>query len=413
MGKHPEWNIIATSYAASLANAMSRDVKRIIECPEYNDTFPETNMPTMRGQAVSLIEEWETLSADGNINSGCYKAAGAGGGITGMGMNVGIIDDPSKDYSQASSPAYQEMIMDWYETTFYTRRDPKHNGIIIILTRWHQNDLAGQLLKKAKEGGEQFRVVSFPMEAEKTEVHELNGKTYTLREPGEILFPERMPPDFVQQCKDSGSLTWNALYQQRPTAKGGSLIRTSDFGSYSVIPQLEYRYIIGDTAQKQGEHNDFSVFEEWGKGKDGNIYLLDIIRGKWTAGELKAHASAFWTKCMARDAKLMGKLRRMCIEDKSSGTGLIQELQAKGKKIPVKAIPRIRDKHSRFMDIQGYIEGGFVYLPSDAAWLSSFLMECEGTTSQWKSHDDQIDPMIDAIDMMLTGSGVVTSKGML
>lgn len=89
--------------------------------------------------------------------------------------------------------------------------DPKINGIVIILTRWHQNDLAGQLLKLAEEGGERWRVVSFPMEAEKEEIHELNGNVYRLRNPGEILFPERMPREFVEKCKQRGSLVWNAL----------------------------------------------------------------------------------------------------------------------------------------------------------------------------------------------------------
>ncbi|MCV5641110.1 terminase, partial [Escherichia coli] len=78
---------------------------------------------------------------------------------------IGVIDDPAKDYKTASSPTYQEAVMDWYDTTFFTRVDPKINGIVIILTRWHQNDLAGQLLKLAEEGGERWRVVSFPMEA--------------------------------------------------------------------------------------------------------------------------------------------------------------------------------------------------------------------------------------------------------
>ncbi|WP_275375267.1 terminase large subunit domain-containing protein, partial [Xenorhabdus bovienii] len=111
------------------------------------------------------------MAADGRLHGGAYRAAGVNGGITGQGMNIGIIDDPAKDYKTASSPVYQTAVIDWYDTTFFTRADPKINGIIIILTRWHQNDLAGQLLKLAEEGGEPWRVVSFPMEAEKEEIH--------------------------------------------------------------------------------------------------------------------------------------------------------------------------------------------------------------------------------------------------
>ena len=231
------------------------------------------------------------------------------------------------------------------------------------------------------------------------ERHELNGDTYTLRQPGEILFPERMPQGFVDQCKASGSLTWNALYQQRPSAKGGSLIKSEWFGEYSVLPKMKYSYIIGDTAQKTKERNDFSVFEHWGLGNDGYLYLIDLIRGKWEADELKKRCVAFWQKAKHTYGL---SCRKLMIEDKASGTGLIQQLRKSTKPlIPVMAIPRNTDKLTRFMDVQGYIESGYVKLPVDAPWLNDFLAECEGLQSDFKTHDDQIDPMIDAIDKML------------
>lgn len=401
MGKYPNWNIIAASYASPLAFKMSRDTQRIVKSEQHVDVFPDAQMGTLKSDARTSVDEWETIKADGSLAGGTYRAAGVGGGITGQGMNIGIIDDPAKDYKEASSPAYQETVIDWYETTFYTRRDPKVNGIIIILTRWHKNDLAGQLLERAREGGEEFRVVSFPMEwdSDVPERHELNGDTYTLRQPGEILFPERMPQGFVDQCKASGSLTWNALYQQRPTAKGGSLIKSEWFGEYDILPKLKYSYIIGDTAQKTKERNDFSVFEHWGLGNDGYLYLIDMIRGKWESDELKKRCVAFWQK-----AKHIHGLscRKLMVEDKASGTGLIQQIRKSTKPlIPVMAIQRNTDKLTRFMDVQGYIESGYVKLPKDAPWLNDFLAECEGLQSDFKTHDDQIDPMIDAIDQML------------
>ena len=406
MGKFPKWNVIATSYSADLANRMSRDTQRIIDEQNYSEIFNNThlsgsNIRTKAGGAIRTAELWETIAADGSLCGGSYRAAGVGGGITGQGMNIGIIDDPAKDYKQASSLAYQEAVIDWYDTTFYTRRDPKINGIIIILTRWHKSDLAGQLLARAADGGEQWRVVSFPMEwdQDKPETHTLNGVTYQLRESGDILFPERMPRGFVEQCKASGSLTWNALYQQRPTAKGGSLIKSEWFGEYQVLPKLKYSYVIGDTAQKIKERNDFSVFEHWGLGEDGYLYLIDLVRGKWESDELKRRCVAFWQK-----AKLAhgASCRKMLIEDKASGTGLIQQIRKSTKPlIPVLAIQRNTDKLTRFMDVQGYIESGYVRLPADAPWLNDFLAECEGLQSDFKTHDDQIDPMIDAIDQMM------------
>lgn len=402
LGKHPDWNVIACSYSSDLANRMSRDTQRIVDSEKYKEVFPNTvlsgtNIRTVAGGAIRTAELWETVSPDGRLHGGAYRAAGVNGGITGQGMNIGIIDDPAKDYKTASSPVYQASVMDWYDTTFFTRADPKLNGIIIILTRWHQNDLAGQLLKKAEEGGEQWRVVSFPMEAEKEEFHELNGKRYALRKPGEILFPERMPQKFVDLCKQRGSLVWNALYQQRPSAKGGSLIKSDWFKEYSVLPKMKWRAVYADTAQKIKETNDFSVFEHWGLGVDGHPYLIDVLRGKWEADDLKKRAIAFWSKCKAMDN---GPLVRMNVEDKSSGTGLIQQIQREGK-IPVKGIQRSSDKYTRFLDVQGYIESGYVYIPDEATWLNDFLVECEGITAEFKTHDDQIDPMIDALNEMM------------
>ncbi|QGW02609.1 phage terminase large subunit [Proteus terrae subsp. cibarius] len=406
LGKHPNWNVIACSYSSDLANRMSRDTQRIITSPRYNEIFPETNLTLSRagaGGAIRTAELWEIINSKGDIQGGSYRAAGVNGGITGQGMNIGIIDDPAKDYKTASSPTYQEAVIDWYDTTFFTRADPKINGIIIILTRWHKDDLAGQLLKKAEEGGEQWRVVSFPMEAEKHEVHELNGKKYRLRKPGEILFPERMPQSFVDKAKQRGSLVWNALYQQRPTAKGGGLIKSEWFGEYKELPPLKWRAVYGDTAQKTKEVNDFSVFEHWGLGMDGYMYLIDMIRGKWEADELKRRAVAFWNSCKSIRN---GSLRHMAVEDKASGTGLIQSIR-KDALCPIKAIQRDKDKYTRLMDTQGFIESGYIKLPADKPFVSDFLVEMESINPDFNTHDDQLDPMMDAITEMKVNAGLL------
>jgi len=417
LGRFPNWNIIACSYSSDLANRMSRDTQRVIDQPEYHDIFPGTNLnlsnvKTVSKGAIRTVELWETVDADGNLGGGSYRAAGVNGGITGQGMNIGIIDDPAKDYKTAASAAYQEAVMDWYDTTFFTRRDPKLNGIVIILTRWHQLDLAGQLLARAEKGGEQWRVVSFPMEAEKTEFHELNGQRLKLREPGDILFPERMPREFVEACKRSGSLSWNALYQQRPTTKGGGVIKSDWFGYYRVLPRIKWRAIYADTAQKTANHNDYSVFQLWGMGEDGNAYMLDQIRGKWEAWELEIKAAAFYQKHKAYDPKHPSPIRYMAIEDKASGTGLIQNIRKKAG-APVKAIPRGTDKVTRVLDVQGFIESGYVRLPdpsashshTNAEWVSDFIMEAEAFSLEMShAHDDQIDPMCDAISDMLGGT---------
>ncbi|MBK5145855.1 phage terminase large subunit [Budviciaceae bacterium BWR-B9] len=405
LGKHPDWNVISCSYSADLANRMSRDTQRIVDSAKYHDVFPNVhlngkNIRTVAGGAIRTAELWELVGADGDLLGGAYRAAGVNGGITGQGMNIGIIDDPAKDYKTASSVAYQEAVLDWYDTTFFTRADPKINGIIIILTRWHKDDLAGQLLKLADEGGEKWRVVSFPMEAEQVETHELNGKKYHLRNPGDLLFPERMPQAFVDKCKQRGSLVWNALYQQRPTAKGGGLIKSTWFGEYKILPPIKWSSVYADTAQKTKEANDYSVFEFWGLGEDGRLYLIDMIRGKWESKELKRRAVAFWVKCKARTD--CGAVISMKVEDKSSGTGLIQDIRSEAF-CPITPIQRDKDKYTRLLDVQGYIESGYVFLPAESDWVNDFLVEMEGITAEFNTHDDQLDPMMDAIADMKSG----------
>nr|WP_254452791.1 phage terminase large subunit [Roseicella sp. DB1501] len=196
-------------------------------------------------------------------------------------------------------------------------------------------------------------------------------------------------------------------YQQSPVALGGNLIRGSWF-QRGPIPKIVHRTIYADTAQKTGERNDYSVFECWGKGEDGKIYLLDMIRGKWEAPDLKRAAIDFWIKQKGLP-EAAGVLRQMKVEDKASGTGLIQDLKRGGSgqpSIPIVGIERHKDKLTRVMDVTAYIEAGCVCLPMSAAWANDFIAECEAfTADDSHAHDDQIDPMCDAISDML---GVVT-----
>lgn len=193
--------------------------------------------------------------------------------------------------------------------------------------------------------------------------------------------------------------TFSAQYMQEPQAIGGNIIKGHWFPRVVILPKILYRKIYADTAQKTAERNDFSVFQCWGYGADGRIYLLDQLRGKWEAPELKRMAIEFWNKHQA--IKDLGALREMKVEDKSSGTGLIQELK-RSNKIPVKGIERNKDKFTRVMDAAPNIEVGNVVLLEDAPFNSGFIAECEAfTADDTHEFDDQIDPLCDAITDML------------
>jgi predicted phage terminase large subunit-like protein len=197
---------------------------------------------------------------------------------------------------------------------------------------------------------------------------------------------------------------FTSQYQQNPVAIGGNLIKGEWFKHYSVLPKIKYRKIFADTAMKTKEQNDFSVFEEWGVGEDGHIYLLDMLKGKFEAPELQRRAATFWNKCKGRTLAEFGQLREMCVEDK----GLIQTLKMPPFNIPIKPIERIIDKVTRVLDVLPYIECGQVHLPSEAAFTNDFIAECESfTTDDSHDHDDSIDAMCDAIVGLLAAGNKI------
>jgi predicted phage terminase large subunit-like protein len=171
---------------------------------------------------------------------------------------------------------------------------------------------------------------------------------------------------------------------------------------YDIMPVCEWKFITGDTASKTKEHNDFTVFQCWGVCQ-GNLYLLDLIRGKWEAPDLRVMFKSFWIKHYGTGTQTIGRLRFAAIEDKSSGTGLIQDMVNEiAPPIPIQAIQRNKDKVTRSMDMIPYIASGRVYLPTNADYLSDFLSEFRKFTPLMTHlHDDQIDPTLDAIDIAL------------
>ena len=388
-GQNPNLQMIAASYSADLSSRMNRDVQRIIDSEEYAGVFPETSFSSNTSASINSqknIRNSEIFEIAGY--AGSYRSAGVGGGITGMGADIAIIDDPVKDAKEANSQTYRDSVWDWYTSTFYTRLSPK-SGILLGMTRWHEDDLAGRLLADMKNGGDQWRVVSFPAIAEEDEQY---------RKEGDALHPERYDLTHLTKIKKAvGTQTWNALYQQRPSSKGGDVIKRAWFKRYSVLPLMRRVIIAGDTAQKVKQHNDFSVFIVAGIGMDGGLYIIDLIRGKWEAPELERKLEDIWNKYRASH-----KAQSVYIEDKSSGTGLIQSIQRK-RNIPIKGVQVDADKYTRVLGIQGFIESGYVFLPDGAEWVEDFLSECEKfTATDSHKHDDMVDAFVHCVNE-LTG----------
>lgn len=381
LGQDPNLSIGGLSYGKDLASDMNRDIQRIMLSEEYISLFPQSALNKKRVVTVEVEAKRNSETFEIMGHKGRYISQGVGGPLTGKRLDIGIIDDPIKNSKEALSPTVKDGLWNWYITTFITRLS-KQSGQIIMATRWATDDLTGRILEKNPRA----KRLSFP----------------AINENGQALVPQLHPIDKLLETKSSVSEHfWSAMYQQNPVVMGGNVFKEEWWQYYRQIPNLEYRAIFADTAQKTGQQNDYSVFQCWGKGVDGKAYLVDQIRGKWESPQLLANARAFWFK---HQGDTNGVLRRMYIEDKSSGTGLIQQLSQQG--VPVKGIPRTVDKIVRAFDASPMIEAGMVYLPSNAPFLSDFLLEAAQFPSG--AHDDQLDPMMDAInDMLIRQNSVI------
>jgi predicted phage terminase large subunit-like protein len=380
MGNWPDSEFIHASYSHRLATTNTYQARSIIQHEKYIEIFGK---PRFKDDS-NAKDEFRTEQG------GIVYAAGAGGTITGYGAGkmrdtfggAIIIDDPHKA-DEALSSIMRQNVIEWFSNTMEHRRNSPKTPIIIIMQRLHESDLAGYLLNGGN--GQQWHHVSIP----------------AINELGESFWPEQFPLEKLRRLEKANSYIFSGQYLQQPMVLGGNIIKRMWFRSFITPPLIEYRKIFADTAMKTAERNDYSVFACWGLGDDGKIYLLDLLKGKWEAPELKRVARAFWEK---HNNMTAGQLREFLVENKASGTGLIQEIEREGN-IPVKGVERTKDKLTRLMDVLSYIEAGLVCIPESASFTNDFLAECESFTSDdTHMHDDQVDTMIDAINDMLANN---------
>ncbi len=422
---NPRCRFLYLSGSQELVSTYSASTRDLVTSDEYQAFWPIKIADDAKSK-----KRWNT-EIDGQPAGGVY-ATSFGGQITGFRaghMAPGfqgaiIIDDPLKP-EDAYSPTKTAQANRTLITTIKSRRANPKTPIVMIMQRVGENDPAGFIMKG--NTGLKWRVVKIPAVVDETYLAALKPKYRALipkpeeREtidgrfsywPYKEPLKELLSMEKGEGTDASGSRisrhVFSAQYQQQPVALGGNVIHGQFFTRYRVLPKIKWRIIFADTAQKTKEHNDYSVFEEWGYGDDGRIYLLDMIRGKWEAPELQKRAVAFWSTAKARDPDKFGILRKMKPEDKSSGTGLIQTLKMPPYNIPIEGIERDRDRYTRVMDALPYIEVGAVCIPEDAPFTKDFVAECEAFTAD-DSHDfdDQIDPMVDAVmDMLSSGNKI-------
>lgn len=421
---NPQAKFIHTSYSDDLALVNSQIIRDQISLPEFQELYPMAVR-----EDVSAKKRWFTEQGGGML------AAASGGAITGFragrmrkGEFTGafIIDDPIKP-DDAYSAAKRRRINNRFNNTIKSRLAVEDVPIIVIMQRLHEDDLCGFLLKGGS--GDKWHHLILPALIE--EEPEVYPSEYThgvpiehSYEPGAI-WPFKHTTEQLQHIKKSDPYTYASQYAQRPSPLGGGLFKAHWWQYYAMDPasagrdypglpiDITFKWIYGDTAQKTAEHNDYTVFQCWGFSPTKGIFLLDQVRGKWAAPDLKAQLIAFWNK--HKDATVLNNFkgaRGVKIEDKSSGSSLIQDV-AKSTFIPIEAVQKNTDKVFEAIGCIPQISAGNVHIPVDAPWISDYLHEFAAFTPlMTHAHDDQIDTTLMAIkDLLINRSHFYDSFG--
>jgi len=401
-------------YACSdktLALDCSAEIRGIIQLPEFQDKWQIDIRTDSKAKGL-----WRTEQG------GSFWAGGFGSPIVGFGSgkmpealknnhyNFGglqIVDDPLKEQDRHRALAREEMTKYWDEV-LPSRKNSPDTALVAILQPLHKEDLAGHIKKYEKD----FEILELPAIID-----------------NKPLFPEVYSINDLNSLKEKvGNEAWQAKYMLNPISIGGNILKTQFFKYYKELPFLKHRWIEADTAQKTEERHDYTVFQCWGKGYEGGIYLIDQFRGRLEYSQLKQRFKDFWSKHNSLDnynPRKYGYLKAAYIEDKSSGTQILQETKLEGN-IPVVAVPRSRSKYERAVDVAlPKLEAGFIYLPENASFINDFKNEVEDFTGQEdskqslvkmdkkKTFDDQVDCFISACEHgfteALSGSRVIDS----
>lgn len=380
LGHYPNHDIIGCSYSAALAIDFSRKVRGLVQDERYHNIFP-----TRMDESSQSAERWNTSAGGG------YVAAGVQGPITGRGAHIGIIDDPVKDRDSAESETVRQSIKDWYSSTFYTRLAPG-GGVLVIMTRWHSDDLAGWLLQCMKEAEQEAADTGeWPDDADRWEVVRYPAiATYDepYRKAGEALHPERYDLKALNKIKRTLiPRDWEALYQQNPVSSDGDYFKKDFFRYYDTAPPLDTLriYSAWDLAIGKKETNDFTCGVVVGVDRNSDIWLLHRYYGRFDANELIQqffHCQRTWNPVLQGIEH--GQIE-MTLEP-----FILKEMNEKREKFNyTKLKTRGNDKLTRARPIQGRMEQGRVYFPRNADWAKE--MESEMLAFPSGKHDDQVD----------------------
>ena len=384
LGQNPRMKIVGSSYSSDLAQQFSRSIQRTIDGDEYRAVFPQTylNSANVKTEAqrgwLCNVDLFETVGY-----GGFYKAVGVCGGLTGTPVDLGIIDDPVKDAIEAYSETYRERVWDWYTAVFLTRL---HNDskVVLIMTRWHEDDLAGRLLASEAE---KWTVVCIPA------IRETLDDKDDPRQLGEALWEDKHSLARLREAEQRSPRTFASLYQQRPTIEGGNIVKSEWFkritlAEFNRIQDKEPIVFFLDTAYTEKTSNDPSgIIATCKIGED--LYITHSQKVLMKFPELVRFIPQY---VKAHGYSVRSSIR---IEPKANGLSVIDQLKEDtGLNVTKTPTPK-ESKETRLNAASPTIECGRVILV-DGAWNEEYIDELCGFPS--KPHDEYVDCTCYAID---------------
>ena len=406
-GVLPRSKIMAATYNITLATEMAEGTQSIMDSPRYRELFPNTIITPDGSKTIltrNSIEHEVGTMVDGRLSRmtpeglllGDYRAQGVGGSFSGFGADFIMIDDPIKNRQDAESPAFRKELREWYPSTLRNRLEGSTGKILVTLTRWHEDDLAGFILDlmKANAAYDRWDVLSFPA------VREDMANPEDPRALGESLWPSKFPIAEYNALKAGSERDWAALYQQRPAAQEGNIIKAAwlEGRYYTERPKaddIDEVAIFCDLTYKPGEHSDYTVVEAWGR-KGTAIYLLDQIRERMGFPE-QLDAIREMKKRWPRAVETQ-------IEEAANGAAVIQTLQGEFMGIvPVK--PRT-SKEARVHAVAPLWKAKNIWMPDPkiAPWVAHTVQEYLTFPSA------KFDDCVDTMTMALTRLGRLGSN---
>ncbi len=356
LGRNPRLNVITASYNSELATDFGRQVRNIVSSKEYGALFQTRLAPDSKA-----ANRWNTDAG------GMYIAAGVGTSVTGRGADVFLIDDPLKDRQEADSELRRNTVWDWYSSTAYTRL-AKGGRIIVIQTRWHEDDLAGRLLEQEAKGGDKWTILELPAISSK----------------GEALWEEEFPLEVLERTRSVlQPRDWSALYQQRPAPDEGAYFKREWFKYYDELPDRLRLYGASDYAVTDGG-GDYTVHIVCGVDENDDIYVVDLWRGQ-TASDTWIDA---WLSLVRQHKPLLWVEEQGQII-KSIGPFLEKRMREERVYCRREQVVSLADKPSRGRSIQARTSMGRVFFPSQAPWVAEFQSEL--LTFPAGKHDDMVD----------------------